>query len=138
VNKEYFDIIMEKMERTSFEGFETDLSSYNDHLGRVTVKLFHNVKVTIRSESDMLKIEVENRFKRIEQQIKFPMKVCIFSLSWWKWKAFARKIEKAHKMKRLLELKEVEKLKKLEMHQTMSEIFPEIYEKDLLGDDDDK
>ena len=131
-------MIIEKMEKIPFEGFETDLSSYNNDLGRATIKLFQNVKVTIRSESDMLKIEIENRFKRIEQQIKFPMKICVFSLSWWKWRAFARKIEKAHKMKRFIELREAEKLKKLEMHQTMTEIFPEIYEKDLLGDDHDK
>ncbi len=138
MNKEYFDMIMEKMEKLPFEKFDTNLSSYCNDLDRVTVKLFQHVKITIRCESDMLKIEVENRFKRIEQQIKYPMKICVLSLSWWRWKILARKIEKAHKIKRLIELNEAEKLKKLEMHQTMTEIFPEIYEKNLFGDDDDK
>lgn len=131
MNKEYFDMIIEKMEKISFEGLETNLSSYNNDLNRITVKLFQDVKVTIRSESDMLKIEIENRFKIIKQQIEFPMKICVLSLSWWKWRAFVRKIEKAHKRK-------LEKNKKLQMHEIMTEIFPEIYEKDLLGDDHDK
>ena len=138
MNKEYFDIIMKRIKDFPFERFDTNLTSYNSDIDRIGVKLFQNVKITIRHESDMLKIEIENRFKRIEGKILYPMKLAFLSSSYWKWRKLAKRIEKEHKKRIKNDIKEAEKIKKLEMDRTMTEMFPEIYENDLLGDDHDK
>jgi hypothetical protein len=137
VNKEYFALLLKSIDKVPFNKVDSNLTSYNNDLDRITVKL-HGNKVTVRCESNCLKVEIDINFRRIDGQIDFPGKVPFFSLSWWRWKKLARKLEGIHILKHKIEAQQTVTKNKTEMDEAMIQIFPEIIEKTLLGGGDDK
>ena len=146
MNSIYFKLLLKKMDKAPLNTIETDLNSWSQKpMKYLTIKLFTQCEIKIICEEDGFKIIMIDTVQRVDSFIAFPFTISWLSLSWHRWRILARKLEKIHANQQMLEKekqKEISRLEKLKNKQNvdhmMITIFPEIIEKALLGDDDDK
>jgi len=146
MNKNYFNLLLKKLDKLDESRFKTDLNAWsNGPIRSLEVKFPPYSEIRIVCEDDGLKIIMMDRVTRVDSFIAFPLKTSWLSLSWYKWRVLVRKLERTHKNEQIREKLKQEahmQLKKLQNAQDVEHImiviFPEIMENDLLGDDDDK
>ena len=146
MNKNYFNLILKKLDKLDKNKFKTDLTTWSKGPARsLEVKLNINYEIRIVCEEDGLRVIMIDSAQRVDSFIYFPFKIAWFSLSWYRWRFLVKKFEKMHANELAHEkekLKEFTRLKELQNKQNiehmMIAIFPEIMEDGLLGENDEQ
>jgi hypothetical protein len=146
MNKNYFNLILKKLDKLDKNKFKTDLNPWNKGPVRsLEVKLNINYEIRIAYEEDGLRVTMIDSAQRVDSFIYFPFKIAWFSLSWYRWRFLVKKFEKMHanelahekeKLKEFIRLKQLQDRQNIE--HMMIVIFPEIMEDDLLGGNDEQ
>lgn len=140
MNNEQFKIIMQKISKLDPQKIEHD-GFYKNNIYRITA-YFDNGRISIDNYSTShitVKILPQRSLScSVESYVKYPFGfLAILSPSWYRWRFFCRKIEKETKNKNK-KIEEAEEAKRtILIEESIIELFPEILEKSLFGDQDD-
>lgn len=138
MNKYYLKIILDKMKKLPIDKLESDIGFYNDKVSKITWQIDKYSKIVISEETYKFKIQFFTGVRVIDGEVRFPFKIFLFSSLWFKWKKICKKIEKEHRLKKKLEKQKESEKNKAQLDETMTTMFPDLIERELFGDDDDK
>ena len=95
------------------------------------------VEITKHSKKIVVSIRVGS-FSSLEESIGtlyFLFGICFFSLSWWRWQIVCLAVERNLNKKILEHKRKKEKTEIEEIDKAIIEVFPEVLEDEIFGDD---